>query len=187
MIASHSRRTFLGTASLAAAAVMRGVRVGTGAAAERWQPRWILASALYGNFPLAEILPEVAKTGAGMIDLWPKPHGTQREQVDTLGEEKVREMLTAAGVRLGGIACYKAGAFNLAGEFALAKRLGGEGATLVTMAPGDGSAVACVKDNGEGSGAVDGDKLILIVYSGVYTGYSTAGTVRGNVQSHVCE
>ena len=54
-------------------------------------------------------------------------------------------------------------------------------------APGDGSAVACVKDNGEGSGAVDGDKLILSVYSGVYTGYSMAGTVRGNVQSHVCE
>jgi len=140
MSASHSRRIFLGTASLAAAAVVRGVRVGTGAAAERWRPRWILASALYGSFPLAEILPEVAKTGAGMIDLWPKPHGTQREEVDTLGEGKVREMLAAAGVRLGGIACYKVGAFNLAGEFALAKRLGGEGATLVTMAPGDGSA-----------------------------------------------
>jgi sugar phosphate isomerase/epimerase len=140
MIASHSRRTFLGTASLAAAAVVRSARVGAGAAAERWQPRWILASALYGNFPLAEILPEVAKIGAGMIDLWPKPHGTQREEVDTLGEEKVREMLATAGVKLGGIACYKVGAFNLAGEFALAKRLGGERAALVTTAPGDGSA-----------------------------------------------
>ena len=75
-----------------------------------------------------------------MIDLWPKPHGTQREEVDSLGEAKVRELLAAAGVMLGGIACYKVGAFNLAGEFALAKRLGGEGVVLVTTAPGDGSA-----------------------------------------------
>ena len=140
MIASHSRRTFLGTAALAAAAVARGMRVGTGAAVDRWQPRWILASALYGNAPLAEILPEVRKTGADMIDLWPKPHGTQREDVDSLGEPTVRELLAAAGVKLGGIACYKVGAFNLAGEFALAKRLGGEGVVLVTTAPGDGSA-----------------------------------------------
>ena len=140
MIASHSRRTFLGTAALAAAAVARGMRVGTGAAVNRWQPRWILASALYGNAPLAEILPEVRKAGADMIDLWPKPHGTQREEVDSLGEPTVRELLAAAGVKLGGIACYKVGAFNLAGEFALAKRLGGEGVVLVTTAPGDGSA-----------------------------------------------
>lgn len=137
-----TRRGFLGTASLGAVAAVRG---GSAAAAPvahpatTWQPRWMLASALYGTFPLAEILPEVAKTGADMIDLWPKPHGTQREEIDTLGEEKVKTMLAAAGVRLGGIACYKVGAFKLADEFDLAKRLCGEGAVLVTMAPGDGS------------------------------------------------
>jgi len=140
MTRGHSRREFLGTASLAAAAVVRGMPAAAASAAERWQPRWILASALYGTFPLVEILPEVAKTGAGMIDLWPKPHGTQREEIDTLGVERALEMLAATGVRLGGIACYKVGAFNLAGEFALAKRLGGEGTVLVTLAPGDGSA-----------------------------------------------
>ena len=136
-----TRRSFLGMASLGAVAAVRG-----GSAAEpvaqpatTWQPRWILASALYGTFPLSEILPEVAKTGAGMIDLWPKPHGTQREEIDTLGEAAVQKMLAAAGVRLGGIACYKVGAFKLADEFALAKRLGGEGTVLVTTAPGDGS------------------------------------------------
>ena len=133
-----SRRSLMRSAAgaVAAAAVVRG-----GAAADApWRPTYILASALYGNFPLADILPEVAKTGAGSIDLWPKPHGTQREEVDTLGEEKVREMLAVAGVKLGGIACYTVGAFKLAGEFALAKRLGAQTPVLVTMAPGKGDA-----------------------------------------------
>jgi sugar phosphate isomerase/epimerase len=131
-----SRRSLLQSAAgaVAAAAVPRGAA----AADAPWQPTYILASALYGNFPLADILSEVAKTGAGSIDLWPKPHGTQREEIDTLGEEKVREMLAAAGVKLGSIACYTVGAFKLAGEFALAKRLGAEAPVLVTMAPGKG-------------------------------------------------
>lgn len=110
------------------------------AAANRWRPRYILASALYGTFPLAEILPEVVKTGATMIDLWPKPHGSQREEVEALGVDTVREMLAAAGVTVGGIACYKPGAFNLAGEFALARRLGAEQPVLVCTAPGGGAA-----------------------------------------------
>jgi sugar phosphate isomerase/epimerase len=133
-----SRRALLRSAAgaVAGAAVARGAA----AADAPWQPTYILASALYGNFPLADILPEVAKTGAASIDLWPKPHGTQREEVDTLGEEKVREMLAAAGVKLGSIACYKVGAFNLAGEFAIAKRLGAEAPVLVTIAPGKGDA-----------------------------------------------
>jgi sugar phosphate isomerase/epimerase len=144
-----SRRSLLRSAAgaVAGAAVARG----TAAADAPWQPTYILASALYGNFPLADILPEVAKTGAASIDLWPKPHGTQREEVDTLGEEKVREMLAAAGVKLGSIACYTVGAFKLAGEFALAKRLGAEAPVLVTMAPGKGNVpgnelAAAIKD-----------------------------------------
>jgi hypothetical protein len=65
MMRGHSRREFLGTASLAAAAVVGGMPAAAASAAERWQPRWILASALYGTFPLAEILLEVAKSGPG--------------------------------------------------------------------------------------------------------------------------
>ncbi len=133
-----SRRRFLATAA-GATVIAAGAPAGHAVAGEPWRPQYLLASALYGTFPLAEILPEVGKTGAAMIDLWPKPHGTQREEIDALGEETVRKMLADHGVRLGGIACYKPGAFNLAGEFALAKRLGGEGTVLVTTAPGDGS------------------------------------------------
>jgi sugar phosphate isomerase/epimerase len=138
--ASTSRRAFLQAAGISAAGIAGGGVVGAALPAGGWRPHWILASALYGNLPLAEIVPEVVKTGATMIDLWPKPHGTQREEVDSLGEAMVREMLGAAGIRLGGIACYKVGAFHLAAEFALAKRLGGEGTVLVTTAAGDGTA-----------------------------------------------
>lgn len=133
-----SRREFLATATVVLAGGA-AARQSVAAHAEPWRPRYALASALYGGFSLAEILPEVGKTGAAMIDLWPRPHGSQREEVDALGEEKVRKMLADHGVRLGGIACYKTGAFNLAGEFALAQRLGGEGTVLVATAPGDGS------------------------------------------------
>lgn len=53
--------------------------------------------------------------------------------------------------------------------------------------PGSGYATGCLKDNGEGINAVDGDKLALFVDTGVYGGYSAQGTVRGNVQEHACD
>lgn len=135
-----SRRSLLGSAAVAAAgAALAGNRAVVSAAIDGWRPTSILASALYGTFPLADILPEVAKTGATMIDLWPKPHGSQREEVDTLGPDKVKQMLAEAGVKLGGIACYRPGPFRLAGEFALAKKLGAVSPVLVTMAPGNGN------------------------------------------------
>ena len=43
---------------------------------------------MYGELPLAKILPDVPKTGAEWIDLWPRRHGNQREQVAEMGEEK---------------------------------------------------------------------------------------------------
>lgn len=132
-----SRRGFLRTVT--AGTLAGGSRAGTcSPATPGWRPRFILASALYGTFPLEAVLPEVARTGAALLDLWPRPHGSQREEVDLLGVERVREMLAGARVRLGGIACYKVGAFNLAGEFAVATQLGGEGVVLVCTAPGDG-------------------------------------------------
>jgi len=53
--------------------------------------------------------------------------------------------------------------------------------------PGEGGAFVCLKDNGEGSKKVDGDKLAMFGQSGVYEGYSLAGTVKGNIQSHTCQ
>ena len=48
---------------------------------------------MYGYTPLSEILPEAKKVGATGIDIWPKVHGNQREQLDQLGEARFAEML----------------------------------------------------------------------------------------------
>ncbi|QDU63026.1 Xylose isomerase-like TIM barrel [Planctomycetes bacterium Pan216] len=97
--------------------------------------RYILASAMYGDMPLSAILPEVHKTGADAIDLWPRVHGTQREEVDTLGVEQFRKMLEAHEVRLGGIACYRLGPLGLRKEMRFASSLG-ENVVLVCGARG---------------------------------------------------
>ena len=129
-----TRRHWIGTTAAACAAA---TTAGDTPAAAAWSPSYLLSSALYGNAPLADILPEVATTGAASIDLWPRPHGGQREEVDTLGVDTVADLLKKHRVRLGGIACYRPGAFKLASEFDIVRRLGDANTVLVTMAPGD--------------------------------------------------
>lgn len=93
-------------------------------AAEPFRLRYVLASSLYGKLPLAEVLPQVKATGAEAIDLWPAPHGSQREEIDARGEEAFRTQLAAAGVRVEIITRYDLGPFKLDAEIALAARLG---------------------------------------------------------------
>ena len=131
---AFTRRHWIGTTAAACAAA---ATAGDTPAAAAWSPSYLLSSALYGDAPLADILPEVAATGAASIDLWPRPHGAQREEVDTLGADIVADLLKQHRVRLGGIACYRPGAFKLASEFEVVRRLGDADTVLVTMAPGD--------------------------------------------------
>lgn len=96
--------------------------------------KYLLGSCLYGYTDVAKILPEVAKTQSVAIDIWPKVHGNQREQLDELGEEKFIELLNSHNVPLGCITQYKLGPFGLQDEMRLAKRLGCQ--TIVTGAIG---------------------------------------------------
>lgn len=89
-----------------------------------FQLNYLLGSCIYGYLPLAQIVPEVAKIGADAIDIWPKVHGNQREQLDELGEERFAALLSEHGVRLGCITQYKLGPFGLQEEMRLAQRLG---------------------------------------------------------------
>ena len=89
---------------------------------------------MYGYSKLEEIVPEVKKTGAAAIDIWPKVHGNQREQLDAMGEEKFKKLLETNGVSLGCITQYKLGPFGLKEELKLANRLGCK--TIVTGGSG---------------------------------------------------
>ncbi len=100
----------------------------------KWAPKYLLGGCMYGYTPLAEIVPEVHKTGASAIDIWPKVHGDQREQLQEMGEEAFAELLRAHDVTLGCITQYKLGPFGLQDEMRLAQRLGCQ--TMVTGAVG---------------------------------------------------
>ena len=79
---------------------------------------------MYGYTALQEIVPEVRRTGATAIDIWPKVHGNQREQLAEMGEETFAALLQEHDVRLGCITQYKLGPFGLRDELPLASRLG---------------------------------------------------------------
>ncbi len=85
--------------------------------------RYLLASCLYGYTDVREILPEVAKTHAEHIDLWPRVHGSQREQLDEIGESGFGDLLKQHRVGLGCLTRYDLGPFRLKEEMHLARRL----------------------------------------------------------------
>ncbi len=132
------RGEFLRTLGLAAATPW----LARAAAPEPFTLRYILASALYGELPLADILPEVAKTGCEAIDLWCRPHGSQREQAAALGDEAFAALLRAHQVRLGSSTRYPLGPTGLKDELAWTKQLGGDLVITGSRPPSEPSGAA---------------------------------------------
>ncbi len=102
--------------------------------ADAWRPNYVLASSMYGRLPLEEVLPEVGKTGAAGIDLWPPVHGDQRKAIDELGFEAFEALLGRFDVALAGTTRYDLGPLRLDEEIRVLRRLGGR--TLVTGSAG---------------------------------------------------
>lgn len=102
--------------------------------ADAYQLNYMLPSCMYGYAKLAEILPEAKKIGATHLDVWPKVHGDQREQIDLMGEEDFAALLDRYDVQLGCITQYKLGPFHLQDEMRLAQRFGCQ--LMVTGAAG---------------------------------------------------
>ena len=102
--------------------------------ASEFKFRYMVGSCMYGYLYLGEILPEVAKCGAAHLDIWPKRHGNQREQLDDLGEALFLSLLKKHNVSLSCITQYKLGPFGLQEEMRLAQRLGCK--TIVTGGSG---------------------------------------------------
>lgn len=96
------------------------------AAETPWKLHYMLASSMYGSLPLADILPEVKKGGATAIELWPKKHGTQREEMDAIGHDKFAAMLKEHAIGFAGTTRYDLGPFKLTDEIAVVKKLGGK-------------------------------------------------------------
>ena len=118
------RRAFLKTGILACA---------PGLVARVWSAesggfdlRYAVGSSIYGNLPLSVILPEVRKTGADFIDLWPRKWGTQREQVDAMGYDKFGELLRENGVKVAISTRFDLGPFKLEEEMRFLRIFGGQ-------------------------------------------------------------
>ena len=125
------RRHFLQKATLCAASA--GL-VRAHAAKPAFELNYLLGSAMYGDLPLATVIEEAPKTGASNLDIWPKKHGTQREQMDELGHERVMELLAQHGVKLACSTRYDLGPFKLDEEIQIVKKFGGS--VIVTGAKG---------------------------------------------------
>jgi len=109
-------------------AVAAGVRLAAGAAVEVKVPfrlRYITASSLYGRMKLDVILPEIRRTGAGHVDIWPESHANQREQIEQMGSDEFAALLKEHQVKLGIVTRYDLGPFALQKEMRFIKKLGG--------------------------------------------------------------
>ncbi|MCC6881328.1 MAG: TIM barrel protein [Verrucomicrobiales bacterium] len=128
------RRHFLQQSALLTASVAPLTRVLQAAGTEDFRFRYLVGSSMYGELPLRDILPDVSKTGAKAIDVWPRKHGNQREQIEEMGHEAFAALLTQHGVTLGCSTRYDLGPFKLQDEMRFVAKLGGD--TIVTG--GDG-------------------------------------------------
>jgi len=136
-----SRRDFLRSAGLAAVAVAAAPAL-RAQAAEPFRLRYVLSSAMYGYAPLAEVLPEVAKTGSESIDIWCKVHGDQREQATALGDVAFAALLKKHGVKVGVSTRYPLGPFKLQDEMAWVKQHGGTTVVCGSTGPKNPSGAA---------------------------------------------
>ncbi len=130
-----SRRAFLQRAGLSVAAVAAGSSSLGATGTEEFALRYAVASSLYGGLSLDEILPEVRKQGSSAIDLWPRRHGTQREEADAWGRERLSRTLALHGVQLALTTRFDLGPFALEQEIGFVASHGGR--LIVTAAKGE--------------------------------------------------
>jgi len=98
--------------------------------------RYVLSSAMYGNLPLEQVLPEVSKTGAESLDVWRKVHATHREQIQAMGDIAFQKLLKKHNTRMHISTCYPLGPFGLDEEIAWVKKNGGKMTVCATRSMG---------------------------------------------------
>ncbi len=119
------RRHFIKTvAGVATPAWMTAMN--TAKAVDGFKFKYIVGSSMFGELPLAEILPLMAEMKTEYIDIWPRRHGNQREQVEEMGHDKFAAMLKQNGAKLGCSTRYDLGPFGLQDEMKVVSKLGGD-------------------------------------------------------------
>lgn len=122
-----NRRTILrqATSSLSAVALAPLVATQSGEQSPEtnFSLKHILATSLFGTEKLETILPIARQLGISAIDLWPKIHGSQREELTEMGEERFQSLLHQHNVQLGCITQFPLGPFGLQEEIKLCQRL----------------------------------------------------------------
>jgi sugar phosphate isomerase/epimerase len=94
------------------------------AAGRGFRFRHVVSTCLYGHGRVEAIFPEVRKTGAAFIDVWPEKYGSQREQIEEMGHEKFRALLEKNRLSVGVLSRYDLGPFGLAKELEVAREFG---------------------------------------------------------------
>jgi len=117
----NRRRLLQATSSFSALSPLAALQ----AAEEEFAISYVLSSALYGDMKLEAILPEVERSGSIGLDIWGKPHGTQREEVNEMGVEAFAALLAKHGAKLTVSTRYPLGPFGLQPEMPFLKELGG--------------------------------------------------------------
>jgi len=92
---------------------------------EKFALNYIISSCMYGTLPLSLILNEAKKLNIDQIDIWPRIHGNQREQIDQMGLDNFSKLLNVNNVKLGSITRYDLGPFKLQNEMKICSKLGG--------------------------------------------------------------
>lgn len=130
----HPRREMLKNSAVTIAAIGSSVATARLPQKPDFRLKYIVGSCMYGYQYVGEILPEVQKCGSSYLDIWPKPHGNQREQLEDLGGDLFARLLKQHDVSLGCITQYKLGPFGLRDEMRVAQRFGCR--TMVTGGSG---------------------------------------------------
>ena len=153
-----SRRGFTARAVGGIAALCAGTAQAFAAPAAAWTPRFVVASCMYGTAPLEEVLAELPRLGTALIDLWPRHHGSQREDAAALGDEAFAALLEKHAARLAMTTRYDLGPARLHEEMPF---LGRHGGTLVVANSGGPAGLAGADLRREVARFIEGMKPVV--------------------------
>ena len=122
-----SRRDFLRvSAGAAVTAAVAGGSLSAAPAPGAFKFRFVLSTNLYGCLPIADIVPEMHRTGSAGLDIWAGRWGNQREQVHALGHDRFAAMLQQHKATVATYTCMDPGFMKAEPHMRAMKKFGGD-------------------------------------------------------------